>query len=87
MPVSLSLVAPHPMLRFLTACLLVGGLSLPAQAQYTLRADRAGTGHAAMTGGSYTLQGTAGQPVASIVGAAPVSGTPSEPRTSRCRLN
>ena len=62
------------MLRVLVGYLLVGLFAFPVQAQYTLRAERAGPGHPVMEGGGYALQGTAGQPAARIVGDDPYLG-------------
>jgi hypothetical protein len=47
--------------------LLLAGPS-PAAAQYALRNPRAGAGHAAMTGGSYAVSASIGQPAVRIVG-------------------
>ncbi len=62
------------MLRVFVAYLLVGLFAFPVQAQYALRAERAGPGHAVMEGGGYALQGAAGQPAARIVGNDPYLG-------------
>jgi hypothetical protein len=51
--------------------LLVGLLlagSSPAAAQYALRSAHVGAGHAAMTGGSYAVSASIGQPAVRIVG-------------------
>ncbi len=62
------------MLRMLLIFCLAGGLAMPTQAQYALHAERAGAGHATMSGGSYALQGSAGQPAIRIAGDDPYIG-------------
>ena len=56
--------------RWICLAILVLGLGMTssAQAQLSLRASHAGSAHPPLSGGSFALQGTAGQPAVSIAG-------------------
>jgi hypothetical protein len=58
----------HWLVGSLLALLLSVGSAMPAHAQFALRAAHAGAGHAAMSGGAFSLRATAGQPAVRIAG-------------------
>jgi len=68
-----NLIAP-PLHAVLIALLFIGTWSTTALAQITRGASHQGAAHAAQTGGSFTLQGTIGQPAVRILGSGPFLG-------------